>query len=149
MKMEEIKQIVQILRENDLGSIELCEGDFSLKITARGAAEPAVPAPAAPAAPAGAAAPAPAVESSAPTAESAAGHTLKSPMVGIFYAAASPDSAPFVEVGSAVKKGDVVCIIEAMKLMNEITAERDGVIAEVLAENGQVVEFSQPLFRIV
>ena len=146
MKMEEIKQIVQILRENDLSSIELCEGDFSLKITARGAAEPAVPAPAAPA---GAAAPAPAVESSAPTAESAAGHTLKSPMVGIFYAAASPDSAPFVEVGSAVKKGDVVCIIEAMKLMNEITAERDGVIAEVLAENGQVVEFSQPLFRIV
>lgn len=146
MKMEEIKQIVQILRENDLGSIELCEGDFSLKITARGAAEPAVPAPAAPA---GAAAPAPAVESGAPTAESAAGHTLKSPMVGIFYAAASPDSAPFVAVGSAVKKGDVVCIIEAMKLMNEITAERDGVIAEVLAENGQVVEFSQPLFRIV
>lgn len=143
MKMEEIKQIVQILRENDLGSIELCEGDFSLKITARGAAESAVPAPA------GAAAPAPAVESGAPTAESAAGHTLKSPMVGIFYAAASPDSAPFVAVGSAVKKGDVVCIIEAMKLMNEITAERDGVIAEVLAENGQVVEFSQPLFRIV
>jgi acetyl-CoA carboxylase biotin carboxyl carrier protein len=78
----------------------------------------------------------------------AGGFTVKSPMVGVFYSAPGADKEPYVEVGATVHAGDVLCIIEAMKIMNEITAERDGVIAEVCAENKQVVEFNQPLFRI-
>ena len=73
---------------------------------------------------------------------------MESPMVGVFYAAPSPDSEPYVSVGSSVNKGDVLCLIEAMKLMNEVTAEKSGVITEVCVENGQVVEYGQPLFRI-
>lgn len=73
---------------------------------------------------------------------------IKSPMVGVFYSAASPDSEPFVSVGKTVRKGEVVCIVEAMKIMNEITAEESGVITEILVENGDVVEYNQPLFRI-
>ncbi len=76
------------------------------------------------------------------------GHEIKSPMVGVFYTSPSPDAEPYVTVGSKVKKGDVVCIIEAMKLMNEITADKDGEIAEICVDNGQVVEFSQVLFRM-
>ncbi len=76
------------------------------------------------------------------------GTPIESPMVGVFYAAPSPDSEPYVSVGSTVKKGDVVCIIEAMKLMNEVTAEKSGVITEICVENGQVVEYGQPLFFI-
>ena len=82
---------------------------------------------------------------SAPTTE---GTPVESPMVGVFYAAPSPDSEPYVSVGSSVNKGDVLCLIEAMKLMNEVTAEKSGVITEVCVENGQVVEYGQPLFRI-
>ena len=81
----------------------------------------------------------------APTAE---GTPVESPMVGVFYAAPSPDSDPYVSVGSSVNKGDVLCLIEAMKLMNEVTAEKSGIITEVCVENGQVVEYGQPLFRI-
>ncbi len=76
------------------------------------------------------------------------GDSVDSPMVGVFYAAPSPDSDPYVSVGSSVSKGDVLCLIEAMKLMNEVTAEKSGVITEVCVENGQVVEYGQPLFRI-
>ena len=76
------------------------------------------------------------------------GDSINSPMVGSFYRAASPDSAPFVEVGSTVKKGDVLCIIEAMKLLNEIESEQDGIIKKILLENGQPVEFGEPLFII-
>ena len=85
------------------------------------------------------------VSEAAPSAE---GDALESPMVGVFYAAPSPDSEPYVTVGSSVKQGDVLCLIEAMKLMNEVTAERSGVITEVCVDNGQVVEYGQPLFRI-
>lgn len=76
-------------------------------------------------------------------------HEVKSPMVGVFYAAPAPDKEPYVRVGSKVKKGDVLCIIESMKLMNEITSDRDGEIAKICVENGQVVEFAQPLFKII
>jgi acetyl-CoA carboxylase biotin carboxyl carrier protein len=79
---------------------------------------------------------------------SAGGREIKSPMVGVFFAASSPDSEPFVKIGDTVKKGDVLCILEAMKLMNEITAEHDGKITSICAENGDVVEFGQVLFRI-
>lgn len=80
--------------------------------------------------------------------ENTAGKTIDAPMVGVFYQAPSPDAEPFVKVGQSVKKGDTVCIIEAMKLMNEIQAEEDGVITEVLAKNGEIIEFGQPLFAI-
>ena len=76
------------------------------------------------------------------------GTPIESPMVGVFYAAPSPDSEPYVTVGTSVRKGDVLCLIEAMKLMNEVTAEKSGIITEVCAENGQVVEYGQPLFMI-
>ena len=98
--------------------------------------------PAAPAAPTAPAAPA---AEAAPVAE---GKEIKSPMVGVFYAAASPDSDPYVQVGQAVKKGDTLCIIEAMKLMNEINAEESGVITEICVKNGDLVQFGQPLFKI-
>ena len=93
-------------------------------------------------------APAPAAPA-APAAAAQEGTLVLSPTVGVFYAAASPDSKPFVEVGDQVKKGDTLCIIEAMKLMNEIPAEVDGTVAEICVGNGQVVEYNQPLFRIV
>ena len=119
----------------------------------RSKAEPTADAPvvsyapsASPAAEPVAAAPevAPAVEA----APAAAGRTIKSPMVGVFYAAPSPEKPAFVSVGSRVKKGDTVCIIEAMKIMNEITAEESGTITEILVNNGDVVEFDQPLFTV-
>ena len=91
----------------------------------------------------------PPVQSAAPeTQPDDAGASITAPMVGVFYAAASPDAQPYVTVGSTVKKGDVICIIEAMKLMNEITATQSGTITEICAENGDIVEFGQPLFKI-
>lgn len=95
---------------------------------------------------------APAVETATPTEPAPApqpkGSAVTCPLVGVFYAAASPEDAPFVTVGSSVKKGDVLCIVEAMKLMNEITAEKDGVVTQICVENGQVVEYGQPLFYL-
>ena len=91
---------------------------------------------------------APAMEKAAPAEIKPEGSAVESPMVGVFYSAPSPDSDPYVSVGSHVEKGDVLCLIEAMKLMNEVTAEKSGEIVEICAENGQVVEYGQPLFRI-
>lgn len=151
MNMKEIKSLAQILNQSGLTAIEVSEGDSKIRL------EKNITAPAA------AFVAAPAVLPGAPplagTEESVAAKTdavvdfnkmneVKSPMVGLFYRAPSPDSAPFVEVGSKVKKGDVLCIIEAMKLMNEIVAECDGEIVDICAENGQLVEFSQILFKI-
>jgi len=100
------------------------------------------------AAPAPSAAPAPAAEAS-PAAESASGHLVKSPMVGTFYRSPSPSSPPFVEVGQHVKAGDVICIIEAMKMMNQIEADKTGVIEAILVDDGEPVEFDQPVVTIV
>lgn len=137
MNIEEIRALAAIVKESGLESLKVTEGDMSVSLCM----------PRALAAPASVAA-----VSAAPAAEepepAKTGKEILSPMVGMFYAAPSPDSDPFVKPGDRVKKGDILCIIEAMKLMNEITAEEDGVLAEVLAENGQVVEFSQPLFRL-
>ena len=84
----------------------------------------------------------------APVPEAPAGHTVKSPMVGTFYRSASPGATPFVEIGSAVKEGDTICIIEAMKILNEIEADKSGTITHILSQNGQAVEYGQPLFQI-
>ena len=137
-----IEELVGILDEKCLTEVEYESGGVRIRV-ARGAAPAGAPVPAVeqPAA----AAP---VDEAKPAAASAGGHFVKSPMVGTFYVASSPDSAPFVEVGDRVRKGQVVCIIEAMKLMNEIECDRDGVVAERMAENAQGVEFGQALFRI-
>jgi len=153
MDIRKVKKLIELLEESNIDEIEIKEGEESVRISRNGAqamamhaaplyAAPVAPPP--PTAPAAAPAPAPAAPAAAP-----GGHILHSPMVGTFYRSPSPSSASFVEVGQAVKVGDVVCIVEAMKMMNQIEADKSGTIAAVLVENGQPVEFDQPLFSIV
>ncbi len=148
MNTKDIKQIVEMMKQADLTEFEIEEENFRLRI-ARGSASVAapqyIPAPAAPTAVAPVATPSPASPAATPKPE---GPVIKSPMVGTFYTAPSPDSPSFVQVGSKVSASSVVCIIEAMKVMNEIQAEQAGTIAEMLVENGQSVEYGQPLFRL-
>ena len=135
--IEEIKELMALLENSSLSALEVQQDDVKVRLEKPAvtvAAPVAVPAPA----PAPVAAPAPAD----------AGKAINAPIVGVFYAAPSPDSEPYVSVGKRVKKGDVVCIIEAMKCMNEIQAEEDGEITAVLANNGELVEYGQPLFAI-
>jgi acetyl-CoA carboxylase biotin carboxyl carrier protein len=151
MDLRKLKKLIDLVQESDIAEIEITEGEEKVRIAkstgvsvvhAAPAAAPAVHhvAPAVLAAPA--VAPAPAAE------PMQAGHTMKSPMVGTFYRSPSPEAKPFVEAGQTVKEGDTVCIIEAMKLMNEIEADKSGVVKAILVENGQPVEFGQPLFII-
>lgn len=141
MNIKEIAALAEIARQNDLTRLEV---DGSHVIIERAPAQiAAAQTPAAPAAAVPAAVPA------AAAAEEKPGVYAKSPTVGVFYAAPAPGSKPFVSLGDRVKKGDVLCIVEAMKLMNEILSETDGEIAEICVGNGQVVEYDQPLFRIV
>ncbi|MBE6368791.1 MAG: acetyl-CoA carboxylase biotin carboxyl carrier protein [Lentisphaerae bacterium] len=147
MKIDEIKAIAEIVAANDLAELKLEREGFSLEIKRGGTvvAAPAVSiaAPVVPAvAPAAAAPAAPAAESSAPRV------TIDSPLVGTLYRAPSPEAAPFVKVGDKVTPDTVVCIVEAMKVMNEIKAEKSGTIRDILVENGSAVEFGQPLFVI-
>lgn len=160
MDLRKLKTLIDLVSDSDIAELEITEGEGKVKIVkfsqppeaqpqvqtiyapvpssapaAQGAAAPAAQAPA----PEAAATPAPATSS---------GFTVKSPMVGTFYRASSPTSPPYVEVGSTVKQGDVLCIIEAMKLLNEIEAEKSGVIKEILVSNAEPVEFGQPLFVI-
>ena len=150
MKIEEIRELAQIMKENGLGVLELQEDGTSLRLETACATAPVVQAvvpAAAPAAPA----PAPTAPATAQDGTPVAFNNLKevkSPMVGMFYQAPSPEAAPYVRVGSKVKKGDVLCVIEAMKLLNEITADTDGEIVDVCVENGQLVEYGQVLFKI-
>lgn len=155
MDIRKVKKLIELLEESGIDELEIKEGEESVRISrhSKTAAQPIYAA--APAyAPAPAAAPVAAAAAAAPAAEAApAGQNLagavRSPMVGTFYRAASPTSANFVEVGQSVKKGDILCIVEAMKMMNHIEAETSGVIGQILVENGQPVEFDQPLFTIV
>lgn len=155
MDIRKVKKLIELLEESGIDELEICEGEESVRISRHSSKgmqyAPApmqyAPAPAAaPAAPAPAAAPA----AAAPAAPAVpAGHIVRSPMVGTFYRAASPTSKSFVEVGHQVNKGDILCIVEAMKMMNHIEADKSGTIGEILVENGQPVEFDQPLFTIV
>lgn len=158
MDLRKLKTLIDLVAESDISELEVTEGESKVRIVKGATAShgqvmmmpPAVAAsaPVAMAAPAAASAAAPvAAEAAAPAAEPA-GHIVKSPMVGTFYRASSPGSPAFVEVGASVKQGDTVCIIEAMKLLNEIEADATGVIKQILVENGQPVEFGQPLFVI-
>jgi acetyl-CoA carboxylase biotin carboxyl carrier protein len=155
MDIRKVKKLIELLEESGIDELEIKEGEESVRIS-RHSKQPAyAPQPVYAQAPAPAAAPAaaaPAAEA-APAAPAAApklnGSVARSPMVGTFYRAASPTSANFVEVGQSVKKGDILCIVEAMKMMNHIEAEASGVIESILVENGQPVEYDQPLFTIV
>jgi acetyl-CoA carboxylase biotin carboxyl carrier protein len=148
LELKDIKAVIDLMRKNDLSVFEMEKDGFRLKLQKGSGDQPVFtqPAPAAAAPPSTAAAP-----SAAPGAEQAAGSALKdilSPMVGTFYRAGSPDAPPFVDIGKEVSDESVVCIIEAMKVMNEIKAETKGVIAEIVAENGKPVQFGQVLFRV-
>lgn len=142
-----IDTLARLMQETGLTSIEVQEGNTRLKLERQTTA--AVPVAAAPPVMQPAVTETAQAPAAVPSAPAPAGKTVLSPTVGVFYAAPSPEADAFVQVGDAVKKGDVLCIIEAMKLMNEIQAEEDGVIAEICAGNGQVVEYDQPLFRLV
>ena len=153
MNIKQIRELAQIAAENGLSAIEIAEGENRVRIERAVSAPAAIPTVvsmpmAAPAAPAPAPAPAPAAEAEETNVDFNRTREIKSPMVGVFYAAPSPDAKPFVEVGSKVKKGDIVCIVEAMKLMNEITAEFDGEVVDICVHNGDVVEYGQTLFKL-
>lgn len=146
MDLRKLKTLIDLVSESGIAEIEITEGDDKVRIVKHGPT-PAVAMP--PPAPAPAPIAAPAATPAAPaSAEEPKGHVVKSPMVGTFYRCASPGAPSFVEVGKAVKPGDTLCIIEAMKLLNEIEAEVEGNVLEVLVENGQPVEYGQPLFVI-
>lgn len=149
MDIRKVKKLIELLEESGIDELEIKEGEESVRISRHGK-QPAYVQPAYAPAPAPVAAAAPvAAEAAAPAAAKLNGTVVRSPMVGTFYRAASPTSGNFVEVGSTVKKGDILCIVEAMKMMNHIEAETSGTIESILGENGQPVEYDQPLFTIV
>jgi acetyl-CoA carboxylase biotin carboxyl carrier protein len=158
MDLRKLKTLIDLVQQSGIAELEITEGEEKVRIS-RGVptGTHAVPhpgtvyveAPAAAQAPAGD--PTQAANAPAPDATEAAepqGHVVKSPMVGTFYRSAAPDAKPFVELGDTVKKGDTICIIEAMKLLNEIESDADGVVKEVSVDNGEPVEYGQPLFVI-
>ncbi|WPJ97970.1 acetyl-CoA carboxylase biotin carboxyl carrier protein [Coraliomargarita algicola] len=150
MDIKLIKQVVDLMKRSDISEFEFEEDGFKLRLSSKGADAPQIihaAAPVAAAAPAPATA-APAAAAAAPAAEEKGISIIKSPMVGTFYRAASPESPAFANVGTKVGNDSIVCIIEAMKVMNEIQAEMSGVVTEVLVENGEAVEYGQPLFKI-
>ena len=147
MDLRKLKTLIDLVAESDIAELEVTEGESKVKIVKSSAASNQVMMMQQPMHAQPQAVPAPAVAATAVAAEPT-GHIVKSPMVGTFYRSSAPGSAPFVEIGSAVKLGDTICIIEAMKLLNEIDADAAGVITQILVENGQPVEFGQPLFVI-
>jgi len=153
MDLRKLKTLIDLVAESGIAELEITEGEDKVRIVKSGAAPQASHVSHVYAAPSGHSAPAAAEQPAAlPVAAvepaAIAGTVIKSPMVGTFYRASSPGADPFVSVGTEVKEGQALCVIEAMKLMNEIPAEISGVIKEVLVENGQPVEFGQPLFVI-
>jgi acetyl-CoA carboxylase biotin carboxyl carrier protein len=151
LDLKAIKQVVEMMKRSEISEFEIEEKDFKLRLSRKNgdtqiiqAAAPVAAAPIAAAAPAAPAAPA----TAAAPAEEQGVSVVKSPMVGTFYTAASPESPVFTKVGAKVSADSIVCIIEAMKVMNEIQAELSGTITEVLVENGEAVEYGQPLFKV-
>jgi acetyl-CoA carboxylase biotin carboxyl carrier protein len=148
MDLRKLKTLIDLVSESNVSELEITEAEGKVRIVKGGGAgvqqvvataPVAAPAPTAPTVPA----PAPVAAAEAPR-----GHVVKSPMVGTFYRSSSPGAKPFVEIGSQVKEGETICIIEAMKILNEIEADKTGTITEILCENGQAVEYGQPLFVI-
>ena len=154
MDLRKLKTLIDLVSDSNISELEITEADGKVRIVKSepvAAAAPLMYAPNPATAPQVAASAAP-LASAAPTEPAAApvetGHTVKSPMVGTFYLSASPGAKAFVEVGAAIKEGEPICIIEAMKIMNEIEADKSGTVKRILCENGQAVEFGQPLFII-
>lgn len=145
MDLRKLKTLIDLVSESDISELEITEAEGKVRIVKGGTAVMMSPQQYM-AAPQQQAPQAAVIETAAPAAIT--GHSIKSPMVGTFYGASSPGTPPFVEIGTVVKKGQTVCIIEAMKLLNEIEADADGAITQILIENGQPVEFGQPLFVI-
>jgi acetyl-CoA carboxylase biotin carboxyl carrier protein len=151
MDLRKLKKLIDLVQESGIAELEITEGEEKVKIVKGGGVSvsqaplaPAQPPPAPPPAAAGAPAAAPAAKPEA----GQEGHVLKAPMVGTFYRSPSPDAKAFIEVGQPIKEGQTICIIEAMKLMNEIESDASGVVKAILVENGQPVEYGQPLFII-
>ncbi len=153
MDLRKLKTLIDLVSESNISELEITEADGKVRIVKADPAAAVAMQPVYAAAPA-----APVVHAAAPVAAAAAaapaaapvetGHIVKSPMVGTFYRASSPNAKPFADVGQQVKEGEAICIIEAMKIMNEIEADKTGTITKVMCENGQAVEFGQPLFVI-
>jgi len=147
MDLRKLKTLIDLVSESNVSELEITEAEGKVRIVKSGGTPMVMQAPMAmmpaPVAAPAAGAPAAPVEAAAP-----AGHAVKSPMVGTFYRSASPGAKAFVEVGSQVKEGETICIIEAMKILNEIEADKSGTITRILCENGQAVEYGQPLFMI-
>lgn len=154
MDLRKLKTLIDLVSESNVSELEITEAEGKVRIVKSAgvvvAAPVVTPAPVA-AAPAAVAAPvaAPAVApAEAPATPVVSGHTVKSPMVGTFYRSSSPGAAPFVQIGSVVKEGDTLCIVEAMKILNEIESDKAGTVTQILCENGQAVEYGQPMFVI-
>lgn len=152
MDLRKLKTLIDLVQNSGISELEISEGEEKIRIAKHLAAAPnttMVSMPVTqPAMPAGAVPPAPTAAAEAALPAGPAGHQVKAPMVGTFYRSGSPGSPAFVEVGQSVKKGDTLCIIEAMKLMNEIESDADGVVKAILVDNGQPVEFDQPMFVV-
>jgi acetyl-CoA carboxylase biotin carboxyl carrier protein len=151
MDLRKLKTLIDLVSESNVSELEITEAEGKVRIVKGGGAVVHQAAPAVMAAPALAAAPVAAPVAAAPApvaAEAPTGHVVKSPMVGTFYRSSSPGAKPFVEIGTSVKEGETVCIIEAMKILNEIETDKSGTITKILCENGQAVEYGQPLFVI-
>ncbi len=151
MDLRKLKTLIDLVSDSNVSELEITEAEGKVRIVKGGGAvvHSYAPAPVYAPAPAGApAAHAPAAVVAAAPVEVAPGHTVKSPMVGTFYRSSSPGAKAFVEVGTAVKEGETLCIIEAMKILNEIEADKSGTVSRILCDNGQAVEFGQPLFII-
>jgi len=147
MDLRKLKTLIDLVSESNVSELEITEAEGKVRIVKGGGAMPMVayaPAPTA----------APVVQNAPPAAPVAAapavpaGHVVKSPMVGTFYRSPSPGAKPFVEIGSQIKEGDTICIIEAMKILNEIEADKSGTVVQMLSDNGEAVEYGQPLFVI-
>ena len=148
MDLRKLKTLIDLVSESNVSELEITEAEGKVRIVKGGGAimqqfvaAPMQAAPTAPMQPAAAVA-------ELPAPEVATGHTVKSPMVGTFYRASSPGAKPFVELGSVIKEGETICILEAMKILNEIEADKSGTVTRILGENGQAVEYGQPLFVI-
>ncbi len=150
MDIRKIKKLIELLEESDIEELEIKEGDDAVRISRRKQViTQTVQSPIVASAVATEAAPSQPSDSPASAEPQINGHAVRSPMVGTYYQAPSPSAPVFIEVGQTVKAGDVICIVEAMKMMNQIEADKSGTVTEILVENGQPVEFDQPLITIV
>lgn len=150
MDIRKVKKLIELLEESGIAEIEIHEGEESVRISRHptGAGWAAAPQFVTPPPAGGGAVPGPAAGDAPPVTEPPAGHTVKAPMVGTYYGAPAPGAKPFVQIGSKVEIGDTLCIIEAMKMMNQIESDAAGTVVAILVENGEPVEFDQPLFII-